>query len=207
METAKPPFVVAVVGCGTVGGATCVLLDSQRQALAERVGREIELRYIVDVNFDMARKLDLTETKFCDDIATVMADDDVELIVELIGGTTLARDIVTQAVTAGKHVVTANKALMAKYGVELFGLARAKGVTISLEASCGGGIPLIRSLNSLLANRIDALYGIVNGTCNYILTEMTQTGQSYDEALADAQRDGLAEADPALDVGGGDPGL
>ena len=103
-----------------------------------------------------------------------------------------------------KKLLERSRVGMAKYGVELFGLARAKGVTISLEASCGGGIPLIRSLNSLLANRIDALYGIVNGTCNYILTEMTQTGQSYDEALADAQRDGLAEADPALDVGGGD---
>jgi homoserine dehydrogenase len=204
METTKKPFIIAVVGCGTVGGATCVLLETQIETLAQRVGRTMELRYIVDTNFDQARKLNLPETKFCDDVATVLADDEVDVVAELIGGTTIARDVVIAAVSAGKHVVTANKALMAKYGVELFALARENGVAISLEASCGGGIPLIRSLNSLLANRIDALYGIVNGTCNYILTEMTQKGQSYAEALSDAQRDGLAEADPSLDVGGGD---
>jgi homoserine dehydrogenase len=122
-----------------------------------------------------------------------------------VGGTTFARDVILRALAAGKHVVTANKALLAHHGVELWSAARAAGVGIAFEASCGGGIPIIRALyDGLIANRIDALYGIVNGTCNYILTAMTRHGQTYAQALAEAQQAGLAEADPTLDVAGTD---
>ena len=125
-------------------------------------------------------------------------------MIELIGGLDAAKRTIERALEAGKQVVTANKALMAHSGTELLALARARGACISFEASCGGGIPIIRALcEGLVANRIDALYGIVNGTCNYILTAMTRRGQSYAQALAEAQADGLAEADPTLDVAGG----
>ena len=126
-------------------------------------------------------------------------------MIELVGGTGFAKTVIERAVGAGKHVVTANKALLAHHGAELFALARRNGVSIGFEASCGGGIPIIRALyDGLIANRIDAVYGIVNGTCNYILSSMVQHGRSYADALAEAQEKGLAEADPFLDVSGTD---
>lgn len=196
---------IAVVGCGTVGGATAQILTQDAHILTERVGVTLDLRYIVDLNFDHAKELGLDDSLFCTDLDKALNDKDVQIVVELIGGTTFAKDLTEKALKAGKHVVTANKALLAHHGVELWSLARANGVSIAFEASCAGGIPIIRSLLSgLIANRIDALYGIVNGTCNYILTAMTEKGQTYAEALAQAQADGLAEADPTLDVGGGD---
>ncbi|MCK4600912.1 MAG: homoserine dehydrogenase, partial [Phycisphaerae bacterium] len=135
----------------------------------------------------------------------VLADESVAVVVELIGGMTAARDVIERAIRSGKHVVTANKALLAHHGSELWALARDNGVCIAFEASCCGGVPVVRALyDGLIANRIDAIYGILNGTCNYILTAMTQRGQSYAEALAEAQRAGLAEADPSLDVKGAD---
>ena len=205
MSKPNEPFGVAVVGCGTVGGATAAALLGDADLLADRVGRRLELRAVVDVNFDRARRLGLDEALLSDDLAGVLADPAVDAVVELIGGTTVARETISRAIAAGKHVVTANKALLAHHGPELYAEARAAGVAIAFEASCAGGIPIVRALtDGLLANRIDALYGIVNGTCNYILSEMAATGKSYAAALADAQADGLAEADPSLDVGGGD---
>ena len=199
------PFGVAVVGCGTVGGATAQLLTRDRAILAGRCTRPVELRHIVDVNFAYARKLGLDETLFRDDFKKTLNDKDVHVVVELVGGLTVARDVIEQALRAGKHVVTANKALLAHAGPELYALARERGVSIAFEASCAGGIPIIRALtDGLIANRIDALYGIVNGTCNFILTEMTTAGRSYAEVLAEAQKAGLAEADPTLDVSGED---
>ena len=133
----------------------------------------------------------------------MLADDSVQVVAELVGGTTIAKTIIEKALTAGKHVVTANKALLAHHGVELWTLARQNNVCISFEGSCAGGIPIVGALcGGLLGNRIDALFGIVNGTCNYILSEMTTRGQSYAEALTQAQADGLAEANPTLDVAG-----
>jgi len=194
---------VAVVGCGTVGGAVATMLTRDRQILDGRVGTGLELRHIVDVNFENARRLGLDESLYRKSLDDALADQQVGVVVELIGGTTIARDVITKAVRSGRHVVTANKALLAKHGVELWALARKHNVSIGFEASCAGGIPIIRALtDGLIANRIDAIYGIVNGTCNYILTEMTQKARSYGEALAAAQRDGLAEADPTLDVAG-----
>jgi len=196
---------VAVVGCGTVGGGVATLLTRDQEAVARRVGRPIELLHVVDVKLDHARKLGLDETLLTSDLAKALADPRVRVVCELIGGTTIARKVIEQALAAGKHVVTANKALLAHAGVELFAQARKAGVTISFEASCGGGIPILRALyDGLIANRIDALYGIVNGTCNYILSSMTRQGKSYAQALTEAQADGLAEADPTLDVAGFD---
>ncbi len=196
---------MAVVGCGTVGGATCRLLIDDEATLAARLGVRPELRYVVDVRFDHARSVGIEESLLCEGLDKALEDKEIQTIVELVGGTTIARDIVGRALRAGKHVVTANKALLAHHGPELHALARDHGVCLAFEASCGGGIPILRALcDGLVANRIDAMYGIVNGTCNYILTQMTGLGQGYAEALADAQRDGLAEADPTLDVGGGD---
>ena len=205
MSDDKAAFGVALVGCGVVGGATATVLTRDRAILAGRTGLDIELRHIVDVKFDNARSLGLDESLFTSDFAAALADPSVDVVLELVGGIDLARSIIEKALRAGKHVVTANKALLAHCGPELYALARQNGVCIAFEASCGGGIPIIRALlDGLIANRIDALYGIVNGTCNYILSEMSEKGQDYATALAEAQRDGLAEADPTLDVSGGD---
>ena len=201
----KTTFGVAVVGCGTVGGAAATLLTRDAEILRARTGLNLELRYVVDVNFDHARKLGVDESLFRTDLQAALDDPNVGVVCELIGGTGIAKTVIERALAAGKDVVTANKALLAHHGVELWAAARRAGRCIAFEASCAGGIPIIRALSDgLIANRIDALYGIVNGTCNYILTAMTQRGQSYGEALGQAQAAGLAEADPTLDVGGHD---
>lgn len=205
MSEATTSMGVAVVGCGTVGTATCGLLTDDRALLAARSGVDLALRHIVDQDFVRARAMGLDGSLFRGDLHEALDDERTGVVVELVGGTTAAAEIIARSLRAGKHVVTANKALLAEQGTELYALARDHGVCIAFEASCAGGIPILRALtDGLVANRIDALYGIVNGTCNYILTEMTQKGQTFADALADAQRDGLAEADPSLDVGGGD---
>ena len=198
-------FGVALVGCGTVGTAAATMLTRDRGLLGGKMMTALELRHIVDIDFTRAKEAGLDEKLFRSDLGDALKDESVGAVVELIGGTTAARDVIEQAIRAGKHVVTANKALLAHHGTELCSLARENGVCIAFEASCAGGVPIIRALCSgLVANRIDAVYGIVNGTCNYILTEMTTKDRSYAEALADAQCDGLAEADPTLDVAGTD---
>jgi len=195
---------VALVGCGTVGGAVGQLLTRETDT-PSRANPPVQLRHIVDVDFAHAKSLGLDEKLFREDLEQALDDEQVQIVVELIGGTTVAKDVITRAIQAGKHVVTANKALLAEAGVELHALARRQGVCLAYEASCGGGVPIVRALcDGLIANRIDAIYGIVNGTCNYILTSMTQSNVSYADALAQAQADGLAEADPTLDVSGED---
>jgi len=196
-------FGVAIVGCGTVGGAAATLLTRDAEILRSRIGPRLQLRHVVDIDFANAERLGLDKRLFRKDMDVVLKDKSVGVVVELIGGTTAARSVIERAIRAGKCVVTANKSLLAQHGNELWALARKHGVCIAFEASCAGGIPIIRALHDgLIANRIDALYGIVNGTCNYILTSMTQQCKSYAEALAEAQRAGLAEADPTLDVAG-----
>ncbi len=198
-------FGVAIVGCGTVGGATAQLLTADRDVTADRLRRPLELKYVVDVDFTRARQLGLDATLLTDELDKALADASVHVVAELVGGTTIAREITRKALSAGKHVVTANKALLAHHGPELFALARENNVCLAFEASCGGGIPIVRALvDGLSANRVDALYGIVNGTCNFILTSMIEEGLPYADALAQAQEMGLAEADPTLDVSGGD---
>ncbi len=195
---------VALVGCGTVGGAVAQILTGKADALSQRLGGPIELRHIVDVDFTNARRLGLDEKLFCEDLSAALQDPQVDAVVELIGGTDKAAVVIEKALAAGKHVVTANKALLARQGAQLCKLARQKGLSIGFEASCAGGVPVIRALTEgLIANRIDAIYGIVNGTCNYILTAMSR-GADYAQALAEAQKSGLAEADPTLDVSGED---
>ena len=205
MDKVNSTLGVALIGCGTVGGAVARLLLRDQDILKARLPIGLELRHIVDVDFSNARRLGLDERLFRSSPDDALKDPAVGAVVELIGGTTVARSIIERALSAGKCVVTANKSLLAHHGADLYALARRNGVCIAFEASCAGGIPIIRALSDgLIANRIDALYGIVNGTCNSILTAMTQRGQSYADALADAQRAGLAEADPTLDVSGMD---
>jgi homoserine dehydrogenase len=196
---------IAVLGCGTVGGQTALALVKDRELLETRTGISLNVKYIVDKNFDNAVKVGLNKKLFETKLQTVLNDPAVSIVVELIGGTTVAKDFIERALAAKKNVVTANKALLAHSGAALLALARKNHVTLAFEASCGGGIPIIRALcDGLIANRIDALYGIVNGTCNYILTQMIDKGQSYQAALAEAQTRGLAEANPSLDVTGMD---
>jgi homoserine dehydrogenase len=195
----------ALVGCGTVGGATAEILLHERKHLMERSGIDIELTAIISKTYRHARELGLPEDLFTTDLDTVLADPELDVVIELTGGIDFPLELIKKALDAGKNVVTANKALLAYHGAELFAYARSRGLTIGFEASSAGGIPIIRALtDGLIANHIDAIYGIVNGTCNYILTEMIDKGQSYAEALAEAQASGLAEADPSLDVQGGD---
>ncbi|MFQ5490801.1 MAG: homoserine dehydrogenase [Phycisphaerae bacterium] len=195
---------IALAGCGTVGGGVARLLSERRADLADRCG--LDLRVVRVLVRDLGRtrsgplSADLLTTRPQD-----LLDNDIDLVVELIGGCDTAREIVLSAVRAGKPVVTANKALIALHGGEIFEAARAAGVPVGIEASCCGGIPVIGAIrHGLAANRIDALDGIVNGTCNYILTEMLERQKPYAGALADAQRLGYAEADPTLDVDGTD---
>lgn len=196
---------IAIIGCGVVGSSTAKILLKDRELLQKRTGLDLKLKYIVDVNFDKAKELGFSSSLFESDIDRVLNDPEIDICVETIGGTSIAKEITKKILKSGRSVVTANKALLALHGTELMKEARNNNSAIAFEASCGGGIPLIRALcDGLSANRIDAFYGIVNGTCNYILTEMIQKGQSYSTALAQAQKDGLAEADPTLDVTGGD---
>ncbi len=196
---------VGLIGCGTVGGATASLLLEEREEIVERTGVDIEIAGIYSRDYDHARDLGIPEELFRSSDEEILTDKTIDICMELVGGLDYARELIKRALDAGKHVVTANKALLAHHGRELFAYARARGLTIAFEASCGGGIPIIRAItDGLIANRIDALYGIVNGTSNYILTEMVEKGESYPEALAEAKRIGLAEADPTLDVEGVD---
>ncbi len=201
----KKEFNVAVVGCGTVGGATASLLLKNKEHIKTKTGINYNLKYIYTIDTKSALNKGFSKELLADDFNTILKDPEVDLVVELVGGTTYAKEYVEQALNAKKHVVTANKALLAKFGKELFGIARKNNVSIGFEASCGGGIPVVRAIyDGLMANQLTALYGIVNGTCNYILTAMIEQGKGYNEVLKEAQAAGLAEADPTLDVNGMD---
>ncbi len=197
---------VGLIGCGTVGGGVVTLLQEQVASYEKLIGRPVVLRSLLDKAKDKVIASGLVDPAVVtDDVEAFFNTSDMSIVIELAGGTGAASTFVRRALESGRHVVTANKALLAEQGPELFALARQHGVSIAFEASCGGGIPCITALQyGLMANRIDALYGILNGTCNYILTEMTGKGKTYDDALADAQKLGFAEADPTLDVTGGD---
>lgn len=201
----NPEIGVLVVGCGTVGSGTVAALLSQQEHIRSRSGVSLRLTGIVSRTFATAREHGFPEDLFRTDLSTALQDEHTHIVVETVGGMDTAEAIIRSAIAAGKHVVTANKALIAERGSSLFTAARDAGVTIAFEASCAGGIPIVRSIyDGLAANRIDALFGIVNGTSNYILSRMVQDGSSYEDALAEAQREGYAEADPTLDVNGTD---
>src|SRR4051812_27341074 len=195
---------VALLGCGIVGGGVVAILREQQELIRQRTGIQLELRHVV-VKSEAEYPPNASELPMSLNANAVIDDPKSEVIIELIGGTGVAGTFIERALKLGKPVVTANKSLLALRGPELFALARANDTCIAFEASCGGGIPIIDALlRGLLANRVDALLGIVNGTCNFILTQMTKNGWSYQQALAEAQKLGFAEANPTLDVSGRD---
>jgi homoserine dehydrogenase len=204
---------IAILGFGNVGRGVVQILRETGEALAARTGVRVDVRHVVvrDVSRHAAAFSDpsggLSELAqlLRTDAEKAIDDPSVTIVVELVGGISPADLYIRRALTQGKHVVTANKSLLAARGEELFALARNHNACLAFEASCGGGIPIVRALqDGLIANRIDALVGIVNGTCNMILTRMTQEGWGYQQSLEEAQRLGFAEADPALDVSGRD---
>jgi homoserine dehydrogenase len=198
------PFGIALLGCGTVGGGVARLLLEQSGRLAARAGRPLELRHVVVRDPAKPRDVALPRDRFST-LAAALRDPAVHAVVELVGGTDWARRAVLDALAAGKHVVTANKALLAGHGAEVFEAARKHGRAVGFEASVAGGVPIIAALaQSLAANQVESLQGILNGTSNFILTAMGEDGRSYADALAEAQRLGYAEADPTLDVDGTD---
>jgi len=196
---------VGLIGLGTVGcGVAKVLLDNAR-ILAQRMGGILRLKKIVDVDLDRPRPVNPPREILSTRVEDIFEDEGIHIVVELIGGMEPARSFILEAIRRGKHVVTANKALLAVHGSELFRAAMEHGVNIAFEGAVGGGIPLIRALREgLVANRIDHVYGILNGTANYILTRMSREGTTFAEALREAQAHGFAEADPRLDVEGVD---
>ncbi len=196
---------VGILGFGTVGAGVADLLLRGNGLLASRTGVRPVLRAIADVDLDRDRGVAVDRSLLTRDAAAVVDDPRVGIVVELIGGTRIARELTLRALNLGKPVVTANKALLAHYGPEIFAAARASGAGVYFEASVAGGIPIIRALRQgLVANRIDRIYGILNGTCNYILTRMEEENAPFDAVLQAAQAAGYAEADPSLDVDGHD---
>ncbi|HTJ62783.1 MAG TPA: homoserine dehydrogenase [Alphaproteobacteria bacterium] len=199
-----PALRIGIAGLGTVGSGVLRLLEQQHDLLATRAGRPIEVVAVSARTRSKKRDIDLSAYRFVDDPVALAADPSVDVVVELIGGDDgPARQLVEKALAAGKSVVTANKALLARHGVALAQLAERNGVTLAYEASVCGGIPIIKGLREgLAANRIAELHGILNGTCNYILSQMRDSGRGFDEVLAEAQTLGYAEADPSFDIDG-----
>jgi len=196
---------VGLLGFGTVGSGTAKILLENKDVLDARLGAELELKWIGDLDVDSDRGVTVDKRVLTTDAKQVINDPEVDIIVELVGGYEPAKSFILAAIENGKHVVTANKALLAAYGEEIFAAASKQGVEIGFEASVGGGIPLLRSIKEgLVANRIHRLFGILNGTSNYILSKMTNEGGSFSEVLKEAQDLGYAEADPTFDVEGVD---
>ena len=196
---------VGIVGFGTVGCGVAKLILENAGRIAAKTGLRLELGCVVDVDTDSPRALALPDGILTNNLDRLLQDETISIGVELVGGTTAARNIQLKMLEAGKDVVTANKALLAEYGTELYAAARSGGRCIAFEASCAGGIPVISGIRTgLAANNIKAMYGIVNGTCNYILSSMTAHEEDFSAALAQAQEKGYAEADPTLDISGGD---
>ncbi|WP_457679356.1 homoserine dehydrogenase [Thermovibrio sp.] len=198
-------FKVGIAGCGTVGSGVVKLLLENRELLKERTGREIEIAFVADLNTQKVVSLGVPKEKVFDDAVKAVRKVECDAVVELIGGTKVARLVIEEALKRKRHVITANKALLAEVGRELFTLARKMGVSLKYEASVGGGIPVIKALREgLVGNKVERIYGIINGTANFILSQMSQKGLSFKEALKIAQEKGYAEADPTLDVEGVD---
>ena len=194
---------VGILGLGTVGGGTALVLQRNADEISRRVGRSVNVTMASVRNLDSERLCDCSELTLTQDPSDIVNADDIDIVVELIGGDSLAKDLVLKAIENGKHVVTANKALIALHGNEIFTAAEAKGVSVSYESAVAGGISIIKAIREgLSANRIRLLAGIINGTGNFILTEMRDKGRSFEDVLAEAQQLGYAEADPTFDVEG-----
>jgi homoserine dehydrogenase len=199
------PINVGLLGIGTVGGGTFAVLDRNREEISRRAGCAITMKMVADMEVDKARRLVAGRATVTADALEVVNHPDIDIVVELIGGTTIAKDLILRAIANGKHIVTANKALLARHGNEIFAAAQKKDVMVAFEAAVGGGIPIIKALREgLSANRIEWIAGIVNGTSNFILSEMRDKGASFQDVLKEAQRRGYAEADPTFDIEGVD---
>jgi len=197
------PIRVGLLGIGTVGGGTWDVLSRNAGEIRRRAGRAIEITQVADKDASRARKITRGKARLLADAFELVRAKDIDIVVELIGGYTVAKDLVLEAIKRGKHVVTANKALLATHGNEIFKAAQKKGVMVGFEASVAGGIPIIKAVREgLAANRIDWIAGIINGTSNFILSEMRDKGISFDSALKDAQQRGYAETDPTFDIEG-----
>ena len=196
---------VGLLGIGTVGSGTYTVLKRNQKEIIGRAGRGIEITMIADRNVERARAITNGECEVVSDGNLVVTNPDIDIVVELIGGYDVARELVLKAIANGKHVVTANKALLAVHGNEIFSAAQKKGVMVAFEAAVAGGIPIIKALREgLSANRIEWIAGIINGTTNFILSEMRDKGLDFDTVLKEAQRLGYAEADPTFDIEGVD---
>jgi len=198
------PINVGLLGLGTVGGGTLTVLHRNQEEIARRAGRQIRVTHAAVRNVERARSRYAAEgLVITDDPASVVNHPDIDIVVELIGGISPAKELVLAAIANGKHVVTANKALIAKHGNEIFTRAQEKGVMVAFEAAVAGGIPIIKAIREgLSANRIEWLAGIINGTCNFILSKMRDEGRAFDDVLREAQAKGYAEADPTFDIEG-----
>ena len=199
------PINVGLLGIGTVGGGTFTVLQRNAEEIARRAGRPIRIIVVADKNVELAKQITGGACRVTGDAFAVVADPEVDIVVELIGGYGVAKELVMKAIANGKHVVTANKALLATHGNEIFKAAQDKGVMVAFEAAVAGGIPIIKAVREgLTANRIEWVAGIINGTTNFILSEMRDKGLSFDTVLKEAQRLGYAEADPTFDIEGVD---
>ncbi|HEY6898235.1 MAG TPA: homoserine dehydrogenase [Rhodocyclaceae bacterium] len=199
------PINVGLLGIGTVGGGTYTVLTRNAAEITRRAGRPIEISVVADKNMELAKQVTAGRARVTDDAFAVVTDPNVDIVVELIGGYGVAKELVLKAIENGKHVVTANKALLAVHGNEIFAAAQKKGVMVAFEAAVAGGIPIIKALREgLTANRIQWIAGIINGTTNFILSEMRDKGLPFAEVLKEAQRLGYAEADPTFDIEGVD---
>jgi homoserine dehydrogenase len=196
---------VGLAGFGTVGSGVAKLITESADSIAAKTGIRLELACVADIDTTSERPVTLPQGILTDDLNRLYDDDSIQIGVEMIGGTDTAKQVQLKMLASGKDVVTANKALLAEHGNELYRIARANGRCIAFEASCAGGMPIVSAIRTgLAANRINSMYGIVNGTCNYILSNMTALNQDFSQALAEAQAKGYAEADPTLDISGGD---
>ncbi|HQU98402.1 MAG TPA: homoserine dehydrogenase [Nitrosomonas sp.] len=197
------PIHIGILGLGTVGGGTFTVLKRNGEEIARRAGRKIVVKMVADKDLEKVRELVGNDAIITDNAHEVTCNPDIDIVVELIGGQTIAKELILEAIAHGKHVVTANKALLANHGTEIFAAARAKGVIVAFEAAVAGGIPIIKALREgLTANRITWIAGIINGTANFILSEMREKGLAFNEVLAQAQKLGYAEADPTYDIEG-----
>lgn len=197
------PINVGLLGVGTVGGGTFAVLRRNQEEIARRAGRGIVIRMIADRDLEKARALAGDDVIVTGDAGAVVDDPEIDIVVELIGGSTVAKELILKAIGNGKHVITANKALLASHGTEIFAAAQKQGVMVAFEAAVAGGIPIIKALREgLTANRIEWIAGIINGTSNYILSEMRDKGLTFETVLKQAQKLGYAEADPTFDIEG-----
>jgi len=197
------PINVGLLGIGTVGGGTWTVLARNAEEITRRAGRPIRITAVAERNVELAKQVTGGAARITTDAFELVKDPEIDIVVELIGGYTIAKQLVLAAIENGKHVVTANKALLAVHGTEIFAAAQKKGVMVAFEAAVAGGIPIIKALREgLSANRIEWIAGIINGTTNFILSEMRDKGLSFADVLKEAQRLGYAEADPTFDIEG-----